>query len=481
MAKSAILRFDVSERIGAGHATRARAIGRALESFGFECREALGPESTAIPSSVERLVDDTSSTLRAAYPEGCGVLVVDSYALDARFEAGCRGWAARIAAIDDAPNRSHDCDALIDPTPGRRARDYATVVPSHALVRAGADYASLRPEFLRARHARPAAREDRVFVGFGASDPGDATTPAIHVARAAGMKVRAVLGALAPHADAVRARFLGDPGVEIRVDPPDMAAEMADCAMAIGAGGVSALERCCLGLASVVVPIVANQRDNAIALARKGAAVLVERMAGEEFAAGLSAALARVRTERLALAERAAAICDGYGAVRAAAAVAGLSARDGSTIGFRPVRASDSDALLAWQRDPDIRSRSRNPDPPTDDAHARWLAAKLADRTRLFEIAEIAGGPAGVIRLDRRASRDDGPTPCYEVSVFAVPGMAGRGVGGAMLAYARAALPWARLMAEVLPGNDASHRLFVKAGYTWREGAYLNEPEPSRR
>jgi spore coat polysaccharide biosynthesis predicted glycosyltransferase SpsG/RimJ/RimL family protein N-acetyltransferase len=465
VAKRAILRFDVSTTIGAGHAVRSRAIGRALSSFGFDACEAPGPGPGVSPAA-----------LRAAYPEGCDVLLTDGYALDAAFESECRGWAKRVAALDDAPGRTHDCDVLIDSAPGRRAAGYAAFVPPGTAVCAGAAYAPLRPEFPRARHAAAAARADRVFVSFGAADPGDSTTPAIEAARAIGLKVRAALGRLAPHASAVRARFANDADVEIAVDPPDMAAAMADCGFAIGAGGVSALERCCLGLASVVVPIAANQRDNAAALAQAGAAIAIERADLR----GLSAALTRVQTDRVAMAARAAGVCDGYGAARAAAAVAGLAARDGSAIAFRPVRESDSDDLLAWRRDPAIAARSRNPDPPTADGHARWLAAKLADRARLFEIAEIGGRPAGVVRLDRRDPHGGGAS-CYEVSVFAVPGMSGNGVGAAMLAFARAAVPWAALVAEVLPGNDASHALFARAGYVRRDGLYFNEPDRDRR
>jgi RimJ/RimL family protein N-acetyltransferase len=59
--------------------------------------------------------------------------------------------------------------------------------------------------------------------------------------------------------------------------------------------------------------------------------------------------------------------------------------------------------------------------------------------------------------------------------------MSGNGVGAAMLAFARAAVPWAALVAEVLPGNDASHALFARAGYVRRDGLYFNEPDRDRR
>jgi RimJ/RimL family protein N-acetyltransferase len=44
-----------------------------------------------------------------------------------------------------------------------------------------------------------------------------------------------------------------------------------------------------------------------------------------------------------------------------------------------------------------------------------------------------------------------------------------------MLRYARAAVPWARLRAEVLEGNAASHALFASCGYRRMDGLYFNE------
>ncbi|MBL8806895.1 MAG: UDP-2,4-diacetamido-2,4,6-trideoxy-beta-L-altropyranose hydrolase [Rhodospirillales bacterium] len=481
MPRRAILRFDLSSEIGAGHAMRTLALGRALRDLGVECMVALGPRSdmAGFPEdsiAVRHLPDDSSAGLRSAFPEGCDILVIDSYSLGSKFQSECRNWAGKIVALDDAPVRQHDCDVLVDATPGRTSDDYAGLVPPSALICAGADYAPLRPEFLRVRHEPREACGGRVLVGFGASDPGNFSEPAIDVVRAAGLTARVIIGRLAPHGKALRERYEADPQVELRISPVNVAAEMAECAMAVGAAGVSALERCCLALASVVVPIVRNQHDNANALDRLGAAIRLGAEGPLDLMSRLPAALARLCTEQEEISHRAAEICDGYGAIRIAAAAGGLSTRDGRIVTMRPVRASDSAAILAWQRAPEVRRYARNPDPPTTEGHTRWFGERLSDPMRLFEIAQVGGQAAGVIRLDRRRSRDAGTLPCYEVSIYTVPGMTGIGVGKAMLAYARAALPWARLEAEVLRGNEASHALFTAAGFVRHGDRYDCEP-----
>ncbi len=474
----AILRFDQSAAVGAGHAMRCVALAVALRGFGVDCILAVGPDSDADVAGgfpVRRLEGADATALRDAFLDGCDLLVVDSYRLDAAFEAACRGWADRILVLDDSPSRAHDCDFLLDQAPGRAAGDYARFVPARAQVLAGADHALLRASFRQARHARVETGDAPVFVGFGASDPSGLTGPAVAVAAATGRRVRAVLGRMAPHAAAVRARFVGDPRVDVRIDPAGIAMQMAECGLAIGAAGVSALERCCLGLASVTVPIVDNQRDNARALAAAGAALCVEPSPAGDFEARLAAAFGRLAADPGPVRQAAFGLCDGYGALRVAAALGAVRAKDGRPVTFRPVTMADRDALLDWQCLPSIRRHSRNPEPPLPEAHARWLAARLVDPARLFEIASLDGKPAGVVRLDRLAPQDAHAAPCYEVSVFALPGAKGLGVGKAMLRHARAAVPWARLRAEVLEGNAASHALFAAAGYRRVDGLYFNE------
>ena len=110
----------------------------------------------------------------------------------------------------------------------------------------------------------------------------------------------------------------------LQVDPP--AARIADLMsgadVAIGGGGISAYERCCLGLPSILVVMAENQRPNAKALEETGAAIPVELSANgldalREALAGLARAPDRLRIMSAAAAR----VCDGLGAERAAEAI----------------------------------------------------------------------------------------------------------------------------------------------------------------
>jgi UDP-2,4-diacetamido-2,4,6-trideoxy-beta-L-altropyranose hydrolase len=473
----AVLRFDVSPSIGAGHAARCQALGSALKRYGWQTTAACSALSGGEADTIELAgpPEKEPAALAARLPQGCDLLLVDHYGRDREFEHACRPWARQILAIDDLTGRDHDADILLDPTPGRRRADVR--LPGNAATQTflGADFAPLREAFSRHRHAGRAPVPGSVFVSFGGTDPTGLTRRTLNVlcSRSVSGPIIVVLGRDAPVAAELREEYGNDRSVRIVIDPPDMATAMAECEMAIGAGGVSSLERCILGLPSIAIVVADNQRDTVNALAAGGAVVAMDDPGDETFGEVLSAALHNLRERRFSIARAAQAVCDGLGARRVAAAVAGPVLRDGSRVAFRPVTADDSDALFHWQGLPEIRRYSHNPEPPSASAHIDWLARKLADPARVFDIAHRAGEPVGVIRLDRERAAD---SVRYKVSIYVLPQCHGMGVGRAMLAFARRAVPWATLIAEVLPGNEASHRLFLACGYRDGNGAYVQDP-----
>jgi RimJ/RimL family protein N-acetyltransferase len=131
---------------------------------------------------------------------------------------------------------------------------------------------------------------------------------------------------------------------------------------------------------------------------------------------------------------------------------------------LRPVGTDDEAMLLDWANDPATREASRVHVPISTADHHRWLERRLAtpDDARLW-IGESDGVPIGVVRFERRSPST------FEVSITVAPDARGRGMARPLLEGglldARDAFGPVTILADILPGNDASVRLFKSAGF----------------
>lgn len=336
----AVFRADAAPTVGSGHVMRCLTLAEALAARGWICAFACNtgavqtiPALAASRHEVWELTDGDAASpavLQRRWPAGAGLLTVDHYGLDAAYESACRPWAARILVIDDLASRDHDADLLLDQTLGRSDADYRGRVPPACRLMLGTDYALLRPQFagVRAdvlRNRRERKTLERVLVSLGATDPDNVTGQVSDVIRGRKVKlgVDVILGAGTPHREAVARHLRALPGPSaLHVDPAvqTMIKVMAAADLAIGAGGISAWERCCLGLPSIVLVLADNQRDNASALAAAGAAEIVvatPTQLGAQLPDVLNA-LHRSPERLLAMSLNAGRLCDGQGTHRVA-------------------------------------------------------------------------------------------------------------------------------------------------------------------
>ncbi|MDP6781891.1 MAG: GNAT family N-acetyltransferase, partial [Alphaproteobacteria bacterium] len=138
-------------------------------------------------------------------------------------------------------------------------------------------------------------------------------------------------------------------------------------------------------------------------------------------------------------------------------------------ISLRAAARTDSDTLLAWQQAPGVRRYAHNPEPPSAEEHRAWfLAQRCAPDSRLF-IITYDESPAGMIRLDQGESSNS-----LVVSILVAEKYQKYGVGVSALSMAHGMWPAATFLASVLPGNEASHRLFRTAGYAPEDGLHYN-------
>ncbi|MFQ6007573.1 MAG: UDP-2,4-diacetamido-2,4,6-trideoxy-beta-L-altropyranose hydrolase [Candidatus Zixiibacteriota bacterium] len=305
-----VIRTDASLEIGTGHVMRCLTLAEQLRARGastaFVCRELPGHLCDHIESKryqVHRLPyrqqPPANGEMSSIYSRWLGVnndedafqtidvlakkqlqpdwLIVDHYALDARWEKRMRSHVGMIMVIDDLANRRHDADLLLDQNLYENAESrYQRLVPRHCRMFLGPQYALLRPEFEEARQEMPErnGRVKRMLIFFGGVDNTNETLKALQAIQSVGrpdIAVDVVLGISNAHKALIETVCCKMPNVTLHNQVAGMAQLMLQADLAIGGGGTTTWERCCLGLPSLVVAVADNQVAIGRALGKLGA------------------------------------------------------------------------------------------------------------------------------------------------------------------------------------------------------------------
>lgn len=472
----AVFVCSASLTVGGGHIMRCMTLASRLSSSGWGCVLAVNPEAIQVVPKLKEsgfelvVLPEIACTedLAGRFSKGAELLVVDHYGLDAVFELSCRTWAKTIMVVDDLADRPHECDLLLDTTPGRTALSYKALVAEGCRFLFGPEYALLRDRFAMLRPLalarRNQAKVERILVSFGLTDPAGVTARAVKgiIQSGSSAGVHVVLSPEAPDYALVARLAQDNDKVRVFEHVDDMAELMAHADLALGAAGTTSWERCCLGLPTVLMALADNQELNAKELEAAGAALDLGP-AGRVEAADVARAVAHIAGDDAALramSQAGADLCDGLGSFRVALAVhPPAQAGDGGLVTMRPARAGDVELMFEWQRHPETRRFARRPEPPSWDEHEAWFLAKEYDQECELLMILYEGREAGVFRLDRLENG------AWEVSIVVAPELRGRRIGAAALSFADGFWAHEEMRAEILPGNEASRRMFSAAGY----------------
>jgi UDP-2,4-diacetamido-2,4,6-trideoxy-beta-L-altropyranose hydrolase len=312
-----IFRTDASLEIGTGHVMRcltlALGLSKAGSSVGFLCREQDGSLIDLIksfgfsvcalpPLSQQDAVKISETDLPYAVWLGCNWqvdvehcravlcdpvdwIIVDHYALDYRWEKAMRDKCHKMMCIDDLADRVHECDLLLDQNLGRTEKHYRELVSPETRLLLGPQYALLRGEFAEWRNFSLNKRKQpqlrHLLVTMGGVDSDNMTAVILKIidkSQFVGLEhITVVLGPHAPWTDNVKELASKmSLSVTILSSVNNMAELMARSDLAIGAGGTTTWERCCLGIPTVIISLAANQRHISKEVCKAGAAILCQ-------------------------------------------------------------------------------------------------------------------------------------------------------------------------------------------------------------
>ena len=315
-----VFRVDASLEIGTGHVMRCLTLADRLRQSGSECificrchKGHLGElilergHRLSLLPMTQKYIGISNTVANKEHAKWLGVtwewdaeqcaailseelpdwLVVDHYALDARWEKLSRKHCKKILVLDDLADRRHLCDILLDQTFGRSIDDYRLQVPPTCDILCGSPYSLLRPEFEEWRNYSLKRREGfvlrSILVNLGGVDKDNITSDVLKSLKSCKLpedcKLTVVMGSTAPWVEDVREAAACMPwATEVRVDVSNMAEIMSNSDLAIGAAGSTSWERCSLGLPSIQIVIADNQRLIGQLLSEAGASKLLENV-----------------------------------------------------------------------------------------------------------------------------------------------------------------------------------------------------------
>ncbi len=267
--------FRVASRPQVGHGHMSRCLALAQEMTNPVCffLDPASPWSSNLDAlgfeSVEECDSQSSAAILSAVESGkLGGVLFDGLDLDGRdiSKAADRAFTAAFVGADDPA----DSIVWIDPTFGSDAGPNTIAGPA---------YAPLAPTYAAARDRakRPVAEHvERLLIAFGAYDSADLTGRTLDALATleCAPRVTVALGAAAPHRERVASRIAEMANSEIVISAEDMIPYYEASDIAIGAPGVSFLERLCCGLPSLLLCQNQAQQPIARAAAKQGAAEL---------------------------------------------------------------------------------------------------------------------------------------------------------------------------------------------------------------
>lgn len=280
-----LFRLDCSVKIGMGHLVRCMALASELKEHGarvvFVIRELVCNGNELLRSEgfeLYQLVNtsyldqviwekDAEQTIQVIQELNIHFewLIVDDYGIDARWETKLQSFVNKIMIVDDLANRPHACDVLLDQNSyDNQHIRYLHLIPKKAVQLLGPEYALLRRDF---RYYKKLMRQrnksgKRILIFFGGGDYADEIIKALQACLKLphrNIAIDVVVGMACSKREIIEKICHDAPRARYFCQVANIAELMADVDLAIGAGGVTTWERCCLGVPSIVLSVAVNQ------------------------------------------------------------------------------------------------------------------------------------------------------------------------------------------------------------------------------
>lgn len=331
-----LIRVNASKEAALGHLKRCLSLAYKMRENGIyviflvlkddftqRLLKELDFEYEVIDSAINS-EDDCRALLDVAQGRNTGIVVIDSYEIDAEYRRRLMSRGLFVVSIDDTAGRDIPSYVIINSNLNAERIGYADSCTNMYL---GIRYLILGPDFWDIDELRNTDDFKNVLITMGGIDHYDLTSKILCILEKidAEFEITAIIGPYYENKDPIRRQA---DRLKKRIDlvesPRSLFPYMNKCSLALSAGGQTLYELAALGRPTIGIALWKNQAGNVRELSAVGAIKGIIYSDDTNFDENLAEATARLifnKDERKNLSQKASSIVDGKGAERTTAAI----------------------------------------------------------------------------------------------------------------------------------------------------------------
>jgi UDP-2,4-diacetamido-2,4,6-trideoxy-beta-L-altropyranose hydrolase len=285
------IRADGSPEMGYGHLVRTGALAQKFLENGhrvtYLTRTPSGasdvcPNEAGVYHLGENEIEDALAWLDENKPDA---LLTDSYDVDTEYQRKLRESVPTLATVTDDTRFTLCCDVNINGNVYATELDYDWICEKPEML-LGTEYLLMREEFQRLADEEPPWRKnpEQAIITMGGSDDAELTPVVIRAFDGFDVQIDAIIGPGFSEEQERKARVAAD---NISADvctprnPKNLAERMFQADFGVCTASSTTYEMLALGTPIVSQPVAKNQEHIATALAKHGAATVLEKEDGE--------------------------------------------------------------------------------------------------------------------------------------------------------------------------------------------------------
>ena len=492
-----VIRADASLQIGSGHVMRCLTLANYLKNHAeilFLCRphegnliklieqnqfsvRVLNPPNLISDYSLvhsqwlgSTQKEDAQQCLKALGVEKYDWMIVDHYALDKTWQFLMKESFRKLMVIDDLGDRCHICDLLLDQNFGSNHEKYKGLIPKNCYVLLGPEFTLLRNEFTKWREISIKRRSNylikNILINLGGVDKENYTNKIIKEIEKSNLsrdiEIIVVLGKTSPHIEAVMLASKNSSfDIHVKTGVQNFAELMSNADLAIGAGGTTTWERCCLGLPTIQLVIAENQKILSESLSNINALLFLSSPSN------LKSALDKAKDNLEVLALNSFNLVDGKGVLRVSNIIllAEFFELGLGLIPYQSLSRNDALEILLMRNNIEIRKWMTNKKIITIKEHLNFISNLSKKKNCLFLVLKNNCKIIGTINFTS-INKVNGSA---EFGIFANPFLFEKGRGErlmkAAMLYSKNCLRLKRLNLQVFAENKAAINLYKKYNF----------------